>query len=310
MQVRWVVLCAVLAAGCSPKKYVVKSAADALSGTSDSTVWSGDDDPELVGDALPMVLKTMESLLDAQPDHVGLHLSLASGFMQYGYGFVQPAADQAEERSLAEAQQGWDRARKLYRRAHGYAENGLELLHPGFKAAWKANPEKALAPMTKADVPFLYWLGASQAALVVLSKDQPDVIAELPSVGLIMNRALALDEAYDGGALHEFMVSFESSRSEAMGGSMDRAKKHLDRAVELNGGNKAGPYLSWAEGYCVQKQDRACFDAMVNKALAVDVDKVKAFRLANTLSQRRARWLQARATDLIDSPETSEETAP
>ena len=55
--------------------------ADALSGTSSL---SSDDDPELVRDAAPFGLKTMESLLPEQPHHKGLLTALASGFTQYG----------------------------------------------------------------------------------------------------------------------------------------------------------------------------------------------------------------------------------
>lgn len=303
---RALLVCVLLASACSPKRIIVKQAADALSGTSDSTVWTGDDDPELIRDSLPFALKTMESLLDSQPDHVGLHLSLCSGFTTYGYGFVQPEADMIEEKSYADAQKGWERAKKLYRRARGYCVRGMELKHPGFTAALKTNPENAAAMANQDDVGFLYWLGASLAAEIVLSKDKPDMIAELPAVGAMMNRALVLDEDFEHGSVHEFMVSYES-RSESMGGSPQRAKQHFDRALELNGGNKAGIYLSWAENFCVAKQDRKCFDEMIEKALAVDVNKVPANRLSNTISQRRALWLKSRASDLIDTGDTTEE---
>jgi len=297
-----------LAAGCSPKRVVIRQAADALSSTGDSVVWSGDDDPELVRDALPFALKTMESLLDSQPDHVGLHRALCSGFTQYGYGFVHQDADMAEEKSFAAAQRGWNRARKMYRRARAYCMGGMELLHPGFAAALKESPDKAAAMASVEDVPFLYWLGASLGAEISLSKDRPDVISELPAVAAFMNRALALDEDFDGGAVHEFMITFDAARSEGAGGGVKSAKVHFDRALELNGGTKAGPYVSWAEGVCVAQQDRACFDAMIGKALAVDPDKVKAFRLSNTISQRRAEWLRGRASDLIDTGDSTEET--
>lgn len=108
---RWMVSLAVagsvLGLGCSPKQYVIRQAADALTGTSDSTLFTGDDDPELVRDSLPVALKGMEALVQSQPDHVGLHASLASGFTTYGYAFVQQEADMAESKSLATAQAGW-----------------------------------------------------------------------------------------------------------------------------------------------------------------------------------------------------------
>src|SRR2546427_12543180 len=79
---------------CSRRALASKAMADALSGTGSG--FASDDDPELVREAVPFALKTMESLLPEQPEHVGLLTALASGFTQYGYAFVQQDADRAE----------------------------------------------------------------------------------------------------------------------------------------------------------------------------------------------------------------------
>ena len=57
----------------------------ALAAASDAVAQSGgtygsDDDPELVRDAVPFGLKTMEGLLVEHPEHKGLLTALASGF--------------------------------------------------------------------------------------------------------------------------------------------------------------------------------------------------------------------------------------
>ncbi|MEW5851644.1 MAG: TRAP transporter TatT component family protein [Myxococcota bacterium] len=300
-------LCLVAASACSPSKVATKVLADNLSETGSSTVWSGDNDPELIKDSLPFALKTMESLLASQPDHVGLHAALASGFTSYAYGFVQQDADMAEDTSLAAAQRGWARAKKMYRRAHQYAIRGLELKHPGFGAAFHKDAKAAAAALRLDDVELAYWAGASLAAEIVLSKDQPELIAELPAVGELMNRLLVLDEDYGAGSVHEFMISYEGGRPTSMGGSVEKARKHFDRAVQLSGGNKAGPYVSWAETIAVQQQDAKLFHEMLDKALAVDVNKVPAYRLLNIITQNRARWLKGRAEDLILTPDPAME---
>ena len=66
----------------------------ALSFVSDAVAQSGtgygnDDDPELVREAVPFGLKTMEGLLQEKPHHVGLLTALTSNFTQYTYAFVQ-----------------------------------------------------------------------------------------------------------------------------------------------------------------------------------------------------------------------------
>jgi predicted anti-sigma-YlaC factor YlaD len=303
----WVLSVVVAASACSPKKFVVKQAADALSSSSDSTLFTGDDDPELVRDSLPTMLKAMEALAEQQPEHSGLRATLASSFMTYAYAFVQQEADMAEARSLAEAQAGWMRCRRLYRRAHGYAMQGLEIRHGGFTNLFKRNPEAAVLMLGREDAELVYYAGASLAAEIVVSKDKPDVVAELPQVGHLMNRLLALDEDWNGGAVHSFMVSYEG-RSPAMGGSPERARQHFDRAVALAQGRKASLFVSWAEQTCVAQQDMACFNTWLDKALAIDVDAHRPTRLENMIFQKRARWLKARATDLIDVPDATEAT--
>ena len=96
-------LAVLFTSGCSIKKIAMNQLGDALSGG--GTVFSSDEDPELVKDALPFSLKLMESVLAETPEHRGLLLSLASGFTQYGYGFVQLDADEIEDDDYDKAQE-------------------------------------------------------------------------------------------------------------------------------------------------------------------------------------------------------------
>jgi predicted anti-sigma-YlaC factor YlaD len=54
-----------------------------------------------------------------------------------------------------------------------------------------------------------------------------------------------------------------------------------------------------AETVSVQKQDRAEFQSLLNRALAVDPDARPEWRLENILMQRRARWLLAQVDELF-----------
>ena len=74
---------------------------------------------------MPFSLKLMESVLAETPEHRGLLLSLASGFTQYGYGFVQLDADEIEDDDYDEAQELRDRATRLYLRAKRYGMRAL-----------------------------------------------------------------------------------------------------------------------------------------------------------------------------------------
>jgi predicted anti-sigma-YlaC factor YlaD len=293
------VLAAALSPGCSVRKVAVNALAGALAAGGDT--YATDDDPELVAAAVPFGLKTIEALLVETPKHDGLLLAAASGFTQYAFAFVQSEADLLEEKDLARASALRARARKLYPRALRYGLRGLEVRHPGFEAGLRddALREKTLAGTTKADVPLLYWTGAAWGAAISLSKENAELTADQGLAEALERRALSLDEAFGQGAIHDFFISFEGGRPPAAGGSVERARKHLDRAVALSGGKRAAPYVSFAETVSVGAQNRAEFEELLKKALAVDPDAVPELRLANTVSLRRAAWLLARADELF-----------
>jgi predicted anti-sigma-YlaC factor YlaD len=289
-----------LLAGCSFRKMAVSKVGDALS--SGGSTFSSDDDPELVRAAVPFSLKLMESLLAEVPDHQGLLLATASGFTQYGYAFVQLDAEEIESDNLAKSRDMQARARRLYFRARDYGLRGLETAHPGFGTRLKDNPKSAVDKMRKSDVPRLYWTAAAWAAAVSLSKDNPDAVADLPKVEAMIDRALVLDESWDHGAIHGFLITFEMGRATGEGEPATRAKKHFDRAIELSQGKLAGPYVSYAEAVCVPAEDRAQFEKLLKQALAIDPDTDPPTRLVNLIMQRRARWLLARADKLFLPP--------
>jgi len=300
----------VLAAGsgCSVKKLAINKLGDALAGG--GTTFSSDEDPELVKSAIPFSLKLIESLLAESPEHEGLLLAAASGFTQYSYAFVQQEADEVEEANLTRSRELRSRAQKLYRRARDYGLRGLEVRHEGITEALKQDPKNAVAMLTKKDVALMYWTAASWGSLISQSKDQPDIVAQQPVVEALFDRALALDETFESGALHSAMISYELSRQGAEDKPADRARKHFNRAIELSKGQQAGPYLSLAEGVSLQEQNAKEFRALLEKALAIDVDAKPEWRLANLVMQRRARWLLERIDDLIIPELPPTETKP
>jgi predicted anti-sigma-YlaC factor YlaD len=292
-------LSALILPGCSARTVAVNALANALASGGDT--YATDDDPELVAAAVPFGLKTIEALLAESPRHEGLLLAATGGFTQYAWAFVQAEADYVEEKDLARATGLRARARKLYARALGYGLRGLEARHPGFEAGLRddALRERTLAAATKADVPLLYWTGAAWGAAISLSKENAELTADQGLAEALERRALALDEGFGQGTIHDFFIAFEGGRPAAAGGSAERARRHLERAVALSGGKRAAPYVSFAESVSVGAQDRAGFEEMLEKALAVDPDAVPELRLANTVSQRRASWLLARADELF-----------
>jgi predicted anti-sigma-YlaC factor YlaD len=288
---------AVVGSGCSIRRMAVNKVGDALAGS--GTTFASDDDPELVKAAVPFSLKLMEGLLNENPRHEGLLLATASGFTEYAYAFVQQDADEMEDKDLAAAEEMRGRARRLYLRARNYGLRGLEVKHKGFEKALRAGPKQAVRVATVKDVPLLYWTALSWAGAVSLSKDNPDLIGEMPVIEAMMDRALALDEAFGDGAIHTYLITYEMSRPGGTGDPAARSRQHFERALALTKGLEAGPMVSFAEAVCVQKQDLKQFEALLQQALTINLDVKPECRLVNLVMQRRAKWLLSRTDQLF-----------
>jgi predicted anti-sigma-YlaC factor YlaD len=301
LRCRGLLILMTLASGCSIRSLATRALANSLAGSGSN--YSSDEDPELVEAAVPFGLKTMEQVLADQPRHVGLLTALASGFTQYAYAFVQQDADRLEDRDVAAARRAQRRLRKLYLRARDYGLRGLEVRHQGMSSALtdpKGNQRDSVLAMTKReDVSLLYWVAGSWALAISNSKDDLELIGQLPAVEAIMARALLLDESYDDGAIHDFYVTYDGGRSEAEGGGVEKARAHLERVLQLSKNKKLSPLVSFAETVSVARQDHEEFRRLLNQVLMADVDQAPAYRLANTIAQQRARWLLGREKELF-----------
>lgn len=282
--------------GCSVRKMGITHMADALSST--ASAYSRDDDPEFVRLAAPSTLKMVEMLIDEQPSHPGLLMTACSGFTQYAYGFLQVEAEMAEPSDAASARALRTRGARMYERAREYCLRALELRHPGIRQALPRGAEAALKPASAADVPVLFWTAVAWGGALSLSENPLVRVGELFIVRSVLSRALALDEAWEGGAIHEAMIVLDGLPA-LLGGSPARARSHFDRAVTLSSGQSAFAYVTMASSVAQPARDRAEFERLLRAAVAVDVSRRPTLRLANLIAQKRARFLLSRIDRLF-----------
>ena len=275
---------------CSVKRIAINKLGNALAES--GSTFESDDDPDLVAAAVPFGLKLYEGLLAESPKHPGLLLAAASGFTEYAYAFVDLPSSEVKETSVDRAQAMEERARRLYLRAHRYGLRGLDARYPGFAKALDDDAAKAVTRVGKRDAGLLYWTAASLGLAISVSKDDPEMISQLPLVETLIGRVAALDENFGSGAVPEFMITLEASRSGVKKEVAEqRMRAQFDRAVAMSKGLHAGPYVSFAENACVPAQDEKQFTELLEKALAIDTTNHPENRLANVIAQRRARWL-------------------
>jgi predicted anti-sigma-YlaC factor YlaD len=273
---------------CSMKSMGINRMADALSSTASS--YSRDDDPEFVRLAAPSTLKMVEMLLDEQSSHPGLLITACSGFTQYAYAFLQLDAEMAEPSNPAAARELRARAVKMYDRARDYCLRALEVRRPGLRQALSKDVKTALASASVEDVPALFWSGAAWAGSLSVAENQLLRIGEIAMVRALLGRALALDESWQGGVIHEAMIAVDGLPP-LLGGSPQRARAHFDAAVSMSHGTSAFAYVTMASSVAQPARDRAEFERLLRSALAIDVSKQPSIRLSNLVAQKRARFL-------------------
>lgn len=289
-------LCIVLFAGCSIKQLAVNSIADVLSAEG-SNVFAGDEDPELVGEALPFALKSMEAILQTTPRHRKLLIATCAGFVQYGHAYVLQPVEALESEDLQAARKIRERAKRLFLRARQYGIQALDLDHPGFSKAIFTDPSAAVEGMDRKDVAALYWIGVAWGSAISATKSDMSIIGDLPIVTVVMEKALKLDPSWHNGAIHEFFIVYDSTRSEAEGGGPISVEHHFNRAMALNQGRSISPLILLAESACIKQQNRQRFESLLTESLTFNVNRYPEYRLANIMAQRKARYL----LDNVDS---------
>jgi len=271
--------------------------ANALTGEGGSTVFTGDSDPELVGDALPFAIKMYEALLDSTPNHQGLMFMTGSLFVMYANAYVQGPAEMLplEEWQMRDAEMA--RAKRLYLRGSDILYDALEAKYRGFKRAAereRTTPgalQSFLKKCKKKDAGLLYWAAAGGMAAYSIDILDFDLNARIPEWSAMVQRAYELDSDFGGAALDEFLLLFYASLPEILGGDKERAEFHFRRALEKTDGKSAGAYISYAQSLCIPAQDYETFKDCLEKALAIDPDADPSTRLVTIISQRKARWL-------------------
>ena len=290
--------------GCSIRKLAINSVANALSGEG-SLVFTGEDDPVLVGDALPFALKMYESLLEKAPDNEGLNIATGKAFVMYAFAFVQSPAEKLGNAELDRKKEELMRAKRLFLRGRNYIFDALDLRHPGFSGQMKTGSvDSALARVTPADTTALYWAGMSWVGAIMADKFDLGMLLGLKRAVSLVAKTEAYNRDYGNGAIDDFYISYYGSLPPSMGGSQEKARAHYERAVELSQGRSASPHVALAASVSVTNQAIDEFRQLLDKALAVDVSRRDASRLSNILSQQKARWMLDHIDEyfLIDEP--------
>jgi len=199
--------------------------------------------------------------------------SLSQAYFELGEGYL---ADAREKETAYEA--GRDAALASLR------------LDPSFIATEKAEGFRA-ALRSANDIEAIFWYGntlgqwLSYHTLTAILGGVKDVYA-------CFERALELNEAYQGAGPHRAMGSFLAQAYFLVGRDRAECVGHFERCIELAPNHFEG-YVSYAEQYVRSTGDEDLFDSLIGTVLAKAEDPVAmaAFPFYNRLSLDRANAL-------------------
>jgi len=279
----------VLLSACSPRYFIVQGIGDELASQSKAA----EDDVVLAREASAFYLKLSESVLRQSPDNLKLAEAVAGGFTQYAYAFVSFEAERIETKDVKAAQKLRERAARLYLRAHHHAMAALEQHKPGFAKALSSSEPANWPRLDDDEIGLAYWAAASWGGFISLSKDDPNIVADLPLAIRLAHLAWKKYPSYGDGALASLMGSFETARS---GGSHQQALVYFDQAIAASAGKSAGPFVAKAEGIALPAGERPAFEALLRQAIVASDAR---HDLQNAVMRERALWLLTTADDLF-----------
>lgn len=241
------------------------------------------DDPQLVGEALPAYMVTIDGLLASWPDDVGLLRTASSLSSAYATLAVtdrergKKYSSRALELALRAACEEEERACNLRTEAF-----------PGFEAFIRDADEDAL--------PMLFAVGGAWAGYIQQNSDDWNAIAELARVQMLFERIIAIDPGFERGMPHLYLGVINSILPPSLGGKPEVAKAYYEQAIERSGGKNLFAKMMYAKQYARLLYDRELHDRLLNEVVAAD-PKAHGMTLTNVYAQEEAKRLLAGADD-------------
>lgn len=237
------------------------------------------DDPALVQTAVPSYLLLLDALVRQDPDSAAFKQAAATLNSAYAGAFVKEPA----------------RAAALTDKALGYALAALcqeqeDLC--GVRDMPLSTLQQRLAERDDAedDLPLIYTVGTVWAGWIQAHSSDLAAVAELSRAEAFLQRAVALDERYQGGAAHLYLGVIATAIPPALGGRPEIGRAHFEKAMALSDGHNLMAPLYYAKNYARGVYDRPLHDRLLNDVLTAD-PHAPGWTLSNMLAQQEAAEL-------------------
>lgn len=234
-------------------------------------------DPATVEAGAASYLILLDALVRQEADSVAFRQAAASLNSAYAGAFVKDPA----------------RASVMTEKALSYALDALCLEHEalcGVRQMPLEDFKVRLEALEHEDVPLLYTAGSTWAGWIQAHSEDWNAVADMPRIEAVMQRVVALDEAYQNGAAHLYLGGLATVLPPALGGRPEVGKSHFEKAVTLSEGHNLMAKVLYARNYARGVFDRDLHDRLLNEVLAAD-PRYPGWTLSNMMAKREAESL-------------------
>jgi len=240
-------------------------------------------DPDLVADALPAYLVTMDGLIANWPQKASLLRSGASLYSAYGSLFVQEPERQQLHTNKA-----------LHYAQRAACEDHKNFCDLGTLSAPRI--EERLQKAKNKHVPSLYTLGTVWATYIQTHSEDWKAVADLARVQTLLEKVVALDESYEYGQANLYLAVLDSLLPAALGGQPERAKAYFEKAITLSEDKNLYAKVLYAQYYARMAFDQELHDTLLQDVLEAEA-QAPGLTLQNTFAKQEAERLLAESAD-------------
>ena len=240
-------------------------------------------DIELVEDGIPAYLILLDAMILRSSNNAKLLFAGAELNSAYATAFVKDS-----ERKRLMTAKAWDLAQQA---ACLRTKKLCDIDSMSFTEL-----ESVVAGLGKKEVPTLYGVMSAWASWINAHQADYRALAQLPSLHTLLDRLLELDESYQFGAPHMYKGVLDSLVPPLLGGNLERARQHFEKALDLSEGKNLFAKVYMAKQYARLIFDRELHDRLLTEVLAANPE-VEDFTFQNILAQQLAAELLNSADD-------------
>lgn len=239
-------------------------------------------DMRLIEDGAPAYLLIIESLIYNNPENKDFLMAGIQTFSSYS-SFIK---DDKRKKIFQEKVKKWGNmllaTYPTYLKYEQTADDDKEAKNNAYT--------KFVSSIKKKDIPYVFWgfLGNISDSVSDGLSD-PSLFLILPRVIELAQRIYELDDTFMDGMPHLIFGIYNCVYPEAYGGSFEKGKEELDKAIKISGGKNLLYKVLYAEFYFKPLYDREGYEKLMNEVVNFDLEIHPEGRIINSRAQEQAK---------------------